>query len=105
MISYLVSQRVPEIGLRIALGARSWDIVRGVLGEAIRLAAAGIACGLMAAFFLSRFLGTLLFGISPHDPAAYAGAAIVLAAVALLASYLPATRAAKTDPTVALRCE
>jgi putative ABC transport system permease protein len=105
VISYVVSQRLREMGLRIALGARRLDIVREVLARAARLAGAGIAAGLVAAFFLSRFLGSLLFGISAHDAVTYTWAAVLLFGVALLASYVPASRAARTDPTIALRSE
>jgi putative ABC transport system permease protein len=79
--------------------------VRQVLARAIQLAVAGVAVGLAAALFLSRFLGSLLFGITPHDAVSYLGTAVVLIGVALVASYFPASRAARTDPTIALRYE
>jgi ABC-type antimicrobial peptide transport system permease subunit len=103
VISYIVSQRLGEIGLRIALGARRADIVREIMFRSAKLAVAGVAAGLLMASFVTRFLSSLLFEIAPHDAIAYAGAGVLLVTVALLASYVPASRAARTDPTIALR--
>ena len=105
VISYTVSQRVREIGLRIALGAGRDDILQTVLGRAMKLSVAGVSAGLVVALLLSRFLTSLLFGISARDPATFTVAAIVLLAVALLAAYVPANRAAKIDPMISLRYE
>ena len=105
VISYSVSQRTAEIGLRIALGAGRTDILRLVVLRAMLVVAAGIATGLAGALALSRSLATLLFAIKPTDPATYATIALLLAAVALAACYVPARRAAHVDPMVALRYE
>jgi putative ABC transport system permease protein len=105
VIAYLVTQRYKEIGIRIALGATRNDVLQLILGRTFRLAAGGIASGLLAAFFLSRFLGSILFGITEHDPATFALVPITLVAVALLAGYLPARRAAKVNPVTSLRYE
>jgi putative ABC transport system permease protein len=105
VIAYLVTQRYKEIGIRIALGATRGDILQLILGRTFKLAAAGIAAGLLAAFFLSRFLGSILFGITEHDPATFALVPITLIAIALLAGYLPARRAAKVNPVTSLRYE
>jgi ABC-type antimicrobial peptide transport system permease subunit len=105
VIAYLVSQRFQEIGIRMALGAQRSNIVRLVLARVIRLAAAGIVAGLCATFYLSHFLGKLLFGITGHDPLTFLGAALLLMAVATMASYLPARRATRINPVDLLRHE
>jgi putative ABC transport system permease protein len=105
VISYSVSRRTNEIGIRVALGAQSADILKQVLGEGARLAAAGLALGLAASIIATRFLGTLLFGVKPTDPLTIATVAAILTAVALTACYLPARRATRVDPMIALRHE
>ena len=105
VIAYLVSQRYKEIGIRLALGATRGNIVRLVLGRTLKLAAAGIATGLFAAFFLTRLLNTILFGITAHDPLTFVVVPLGLIAIALLAGYLPARRATQVDPVTSLRCE
>ena len=100
-----VERRRGEIGLRLAVGADPGDVLRMVLGQAARLAAAGVALGLVAAFALTRVMQGLLFGVSATDPATFAAVAGVLAMAALLASYLPARRAARLDPAAVLREE
>ncbi len=105
VISYAVSQRTREIGIRVALGAQRRDIVRTVLGQGGRMALVGIGLGLAASFGLTRLMTTMLFGVSPTDPLTFITVAIVLRAVALLACYIPARRAMRVDPMVALRYE
>jgi putative ABC transport system permease protein len=105
VMSYAVSQRRQELGLRMALGAEAGDVMRLVVGAGIKLTFVGLALGLIAAFALSRFIVSQLFGVAATDPLTYAGAAMLLAMVALIACYLPAHRAAKVDPLHALRNE
>ena len=105
VVSYSVARRRREIGVRLALGAARRDVLRGVLGEGLRLAALGLASGLATAALVTRGARGLLFGITPADPATYAAVATVLAATVLLASALPAHRASRTDPIEVLRSE
>jgi putative ABC transport system permease protein len=103
VMAYSVTERTHEIGLRMALGASSADVLRLVMGNGARLVAAGLAVGLGAAVALTRVMASLLFQVSATDPATYVSIAALLAAIALLASYLPARKAARVDPMVALR--
>jgi len=103
VMSYAVSQRSHEMGLRAALGARPWDLVALVLRDAGMLAALGIVIGLVGALAVTSVSETLLFGVTPRDPATFAGVAALLAAAALLASWIPATRAGRSDPLGVLR--
>jgi len=105
MVSFAVSQRTHEVGIRMALGARREDVLRLVLGESMRPVLIGIAFGMIAAAGAARVLVSLLFGLSTFDPPIFLGVSAILAAVALLAGYIPARRAMKVDPMVALRYE
>ncbi|MGH8176770.1 MAG: ABC transporter permease [Steroidobacter sp.] len=105
VLSYAVSRRAREIGVRMALGARRGDVLRMVLGHAALLASAGMACGVGAALATTHVLEGLLFGVSRTDAATFAVVPILLAGVALLAAYLPASRATRVDPAIALRLE
>jgi putative ABC transport system permease protein len=105
VISYSVSRRTREIGIRIALGATSASVRRLVVGESAKLVFFGLAAGVPAALVLTRFLSTLLFDVRPADPLTFMGVAVLLALVALAASYIPVRRAMRVDPMVALRDE
>jgi putative ABC transport system permease protein len=105
VISHSTSQRTHEIGIRIALGARSTDVVRLVVGHALVLAFTGVVVGLAGALGLMRFISSLLYGVGPADPLTFVIIAGVVTLAALIASYIPARRATKVDPMVALRYE
>jgi len=105
VLSYSVVQRSREIGIRVALGAHPRDVLRMVLGHAATLALVGVLAGLAGALALSRAIGSLLFELSPTDPLTLGSMAVLLASVALVASYLPARRATRVDPLIALRSE
>jgi predicted permease len=105
VMSYSVAQRTHEIGIRIALGARRADVLQMTIKQGLKLVGAGMILGLAAAFILTRVLESLLFGISATDPVTFFGISLVLLAVAILASYLPALRATRVDPIIALRAQ
>ncbi len=105
VVAYSVAQRTHEVGIRMALGARTTDVLQLVLGQGARLIAVGIGLGLVAAFGLTRVLKTFLFETTATDPLTYFLISFLLAAVALVACYVPARRAARLDPLVALRSE
>jgi putative ABC transport system permease protein len=103
VISYIVSERTHEIGIRLALGAQRANIVRMVLRQGLRLALTGAAVGLVGALIVSQFMAGLLYGVRPTDPLTFLSVAMVLMGVAMLATYIPARRATKVDPMCALR--
>ncbi len=105
VISYLVAQRTREMGIRLALGAQRLDLLRLVIGQGLMLTMIGVAAGLVLAFALTRFISSMLFGVKANDPITFVAIALLLAAVALMASFLPALRAMKVDPLAALRHE
>jgi putative ABC transport system permease protein len=101
--SYAVAQRTHELGIRLALGAQPTDVLRIVLGQGARLVVAGLAVGTAASLALTRLMTGLLFGIGARDPLTFAGVGVLLALVSLVACYIPARRAMRVDPVVALR--
>ncbi|MFQ5742163.1 MAG: ABC transporter permease [Acidobacteriota bacterium] len=105
VLSYSVSQRTRELGLRMALGAHAGDLLKSVVWQGMMLVASGVLIGLLAAFAAARLLSSFLFGVTGTDPLTYLGVSALLAAVSLLASYLPARRATRVDPMIALRSE
>jgi predicted permease len=105
LLAYEVSRRIREIGIRMALGARKGDVLKLVLGQGFRLTLMGLSFGAAGALALTRFLSSLLYGVKPVDSLTFVVVSLILVSVAILASYIPARRAANVDPVVALRCE
>src|SRR5262249_50723374 len=105
VLSQSVNQRIQEIGIRMALGAESKDILRLIVWQGLLVLIIGIAAGIAGAIAISRIITSLLYGVGPTDPVTYAIVSIVLMIVAITASYIPARRAIKVDPMVALRYE
>lgn len=104
-MSYTVAQRTHEIGIRMALGARTSNVLRLILGQALSLAVMGVLAGLCASIVLTRLISTLLYEVSPTDTLTLAAVSLLLTGVALGACFVPARSALKVDPMVALRCE
>ena len=105
LLSYEVARRTREIGIRMALGAERRDVLRGIAGQGLRVTVIGLAAGIIGGVAVMRFLSGLLFGLKASDPATFTGVSLILIVVALLACYIPARRATKVDPVVALRYE
>jgi putative ABC transport system permease protein len=105
LIAYSVAQRTHELGIRMALGGRPRDMLRLIVGQGLRLAIFGVGIGLAAAFVLTHFLSSMLFGVSTADPISYLAVVTLLLVVVIVACYVPARRAMRVDPMVALRYE
>jgi ABC-type antimicrobial peptide transport system permease subunit len=105
VLAYVVGQRTQEIGIRMAIGAEPAAVRRLVLGQGLRMSLAGVGLGMFAALGLTRLLGSLLHEVRPHDPVTFLLVPLLLTAIALVASYLPARRATRIDPIAALRSE
>ena len=104
-MSYTVAQRTQEIGIRVALGAQSADVLRLILGQGMKLIAIGLSLGLLTALFVTRLLKELLYEVTALDGTTFGGVAVLLAVVAILACLIPARRAMKVDPMIALKYE
>lgn len=104
-MAYSVAQRTAEIGIRLALGAQRGDVMKMIIGDGLKLVLIGVALGLGGAFALTRLLARFLYGVVPNDPATFVAVPVILAVVALVACWIPARRAMRIDPMVALRYE
>jgi putative ABC transport system permease protein len=104
-VAYSVTRRTHEIGIRLALGAKPWEVLRMVLGKGLQLTLVGVVIGILAALAATRLISTMIYGVTPADPMTFAAVAVFLVLVALLACYVPARRATRVDPLVALRHE
>jgi ABC-type antimicrobial peptide transport system permease subunit len=105
VIAYSTAQRTTEFGVRMAIGAQQSDVVRLVIGAGVRLSAIGVGLGLLGAYWASRLISAFLYQVSPNDFGAFSGSAVAMMIIALIAAYIPAARAARVDPAVALRSE